>query len=168
MDLLTEIKQTKPFRSMEEELLVSLQLTTDRAGWLAAELMKEHGLSRTQYNALRILRGAGEKGLACSEIGERMIERDPDITRLLDRLEKRSLIQRARDQKDRRVIIARITKSGLEALRALDRPLEDLIHKALSGLGEKKLKLLLELLQAVRCSVAAVSVLSPESTRRNL
>ncbi|MBS1853087.1 MAG: MarR family transcriptional regulator [Acidobacteria bacterium] len=166
MNLLTEIQQSKPFRSLEEELLVSLQLTADRAGWLAAELMKEHGLSRTQYNALRILRGAGEKGLACSEMGERMIERDPDITRLLDRMEKRGLIQRARDQKDRRVIMARITKSGLEALRALDRPLEDLIHKALGGLGEKKLKLLLQLLQAVRCSVAALP--SSEITRRNL
>ena len=84
-----EIQQTKPFGSLEEEAQVALQRTADRLHWRLSEMLKPHGLSPTQYNALRILRGAGDEGRACSEIAERMINRDPDITRLVDRLERR-------------------------------------------------------------------------------
>src|SRR5713226_6186305 len=111
-----EIKQSKPFTSLEEEAFVALMRTADQLAWRGAEMLKQHGLSPTQYNALRILRGAGAKGLACSEIGERMINRDPDITRLVDRLERRGLVQRSRDKRDRRVITTRITGAGLELL----------------------------------------------------
>ena len=104
-----EIKQTKPFKSLEEEASVALVRTADQLARRGAEMLKRHGLSPTQYNALRILRGAGEKGMACSEIGERMINHDPDITRLIDRLERRGLVVRSREQKDRRVITTRIT-----------------------------------------------------------
>ena len=82
-----------------------------------AEWLKPHGLSPTQYNALRILRGAGVDGLPCTEVGARMISRDPDITRLVDRLEKRGLVTRGRGTEDRRVVRARITTAGLELLR---------------------------------------------------
>src|SRR6266498_3305132 len=99
-----EIKQLKPFNSVEEEVLLALLRTADQVGRRGAEVMKPFDLSPTQYNALRILRGGGEKGLPCSEIGERMINRDPDITRLLDRLVKRDLVERRREEKDRRVI----------------------------------------------------------------
>ena len=84
----SEIQQTKPFTSLEDEALVTLQRTADRLHWRLSEMLKPHGLSPTQYNALRILRGAGDQGRACSEIAERMINRDPDITRLVDRLER--------------------------------------------------------------------------------
>ncbi len=112
----SEIQQTKPFSTLEEEALVSLQRTADRLHWRMSEMLKEHGLSPTQYNALRILRGAKDEGRACSEIAERMINRDPDITRLVDRLERRGLVARSREGRDRRVITTRITPAGLKLL----------------------------------------------------
>jgi DNA-binding MarR family transcriptional regulator len=86
-----EIQQAKPFPSLEDEALAALQRTADRLQWRLSEMLKAHGLSPTQYNALRILRGAGDGCCTCSEIAERMINRDPDITRLVDRLERRGL-----------------------------------------------------------------------------
>src|SRR5581483_7743845 len=120
--LKTEIKQTKPFESLETEALLNVARTADFLMRPGAELLKEHDLSPTQYNALRILRGAGKAGLACSEVGERMINKDPDITRLLDRLEERGLVTRARDAHDRRVVTAKITAKALQMLAALDEP----------------------------------------------
>jgi MarR family transcriptional regulator, organic hydroperoxide resistance regulator len=145
-----EIKQTKPFKSLEEEVSVALLRTADQLAWRGTEMFKQHGLSSTQYNALRILRGAGEKGLACSEIAERMINRDPDITRLIDRLERRGLVIRSREQKDRRVITTRITTAGLELLRSLDRPVTEFHQQLLGPLGERQLRSLIRLLEAVR------------------
>src|ERR1700730_9772877 len=113
----SEIKQTKPFGSVEEEAFLALQRTADQLQGRVAEWLKAFGLSPTQYNALRILRGAGEGGVACSEMADRMINRDPDITRLLDRLEKRGLARRSRDSKDRRIINAYITREGLQLLK---------------------------------------------------
>jgi MarR family transcriptional regulator, organic hydroperoxide resistance regulator len=145
-----EIKQRKPFSSLEEEAFVGLMRTADQLAWRGAEMLKQHGLSPTQYNALRILRGAGAQGLACSEIGERMINRDPDITRLLDRLERRGLVRRSREHKDRRVITTCIAPAGLEALKALDRPIEEFHRHLLGHLGEKRLQALIRLLEAAR------------------
>src|SRR5690349_12161715 len=93
--------------------------------------IKSHGLSPTQYNVLRILRGSGEQGRTCGEIGDRMITRDPDITRLLDRMEKRGLIRRERQSKDRRVILAYITPEGLDVLTRLDAVIPETIKGAL-------------------------------------
>ena len=103
-----------------------------------------------QYNALRILRGAGPEGLACREIGERMITRDPDITRLLDRLEDRGFVQRTRAKHDRRVIYGKITADGLKLLREMDVPLEKFGREMLRHVGQEKLKQLIELLELVR------------------
>ena len=147
-----EIKQTKPFASLEEEAFLALQRTADQLNWRVAEMLKPYGLSPTQYNALRILRGAGDSGLACSEVGERMINRDPDITRLLDRLEKRSLVRRDRASKDRRVITAHITSIGKELLKRLDRPVEEFQDQLLGRLGSQKLQALIRLLCAARQS----------------
>ena len=113
-------------------------------------MLKQHGLSPAQYNTLRILRGAGAAGLACSEIGERMINRDPDITRMLDRLERRDLVQRSREQQDRRVITTRITPEALDLLKRLDKPMEEFNKELLEDLGESRLKSLIRLLDAVR------------------
>jgi DNA-binding MarR family transcriptional regulator len=145
-----EIGQTKPFDNLEDEALVALQRTADRLHWRLSEMLKAHGLSPTQYNALRILRGAGDEGRACSEIAERMINRDPDITRLVDRLERRGLVARSREGRDRRVITTRITPAGLKLLESLDRPIEDFNRKMLGPLGELRLRTLIQLLEAAR------------------
>jgi DNA-binding MarR family transcriptional regulator len=145
-----EIKQTKPFGSLEEEAFLALQRTADQLQGRVVEMLKPYGLSPTQYNALRILRGAGTCGLACSEVGERMINRDPDITRLLDRLEGRGLVRRARGQKDRRVITAHITAGGNKLLKELDQPVEEFQKRLLGGLGKERLKALVRLLCAAR------------------
>ena len=145
-----EIQQTKPFTSLEDEALVALQRTADRLQWRLSEMLKAHGLSPTQYNALRILRGAGDQGRACSEIAERMINRDPDITRLVDRLERRGLAVRSREGQDRRVITTRITPAGLELLQALDVPIEDFNREMLGPLGEQRLQTLIRLLEIIR------------------
>jgi DNA-binding MarR family transcriptional regulator len=146
----SEIHQTKQFNSLEEEALIALQRTADQLHWRMSEMLKAHGLSPTQYNALRILRGAGAEGRACSEIAERMINRDPDITRLVDRLERRGLVARSREGQDRRVITTRITPAGLDLLQSLDRPIEDFNRKLLGPMGEPQLRKLIQLLEAAR------------------
>jgi DNA-binding MarR family transcriptional regulator len=145
-----EIQQTKPFSNLEDEALVALELTADRLQWRFSEMLKPHGLSPTQYNALRILRGAKDEGRSCSEIAERMVNREPDITRLVDRLEHRGLVVRSREGRDRRVITTRITRAGLELLEALDRPVEEFNRSMLSHLGEPQLRGLIKLLEAAR------------------
>ncbi|MGA9813917.1 MAG: MarR family transcriptional regulator [Terriglobales bacterium] len=145
-----EIQQTKPFSSLEDEALVALQRTADRLHWRLSEMLKAHGLSPTQYNALRILRGAGDEGRSCSEIAERMINRDPDITRLVDRLERRGLAVRSREGQDRRVITTRITPDGLDLLQILDGPVEAFNRNMLAALGEQQLRTLIHLLEVIR------------------
>jgi DNA-binding MarR family transcriptional regulator len=154
-------KPPRLFKSAAQELFLVIQKTADGLMVELAELLKPHGISATQYNVLRILRGAGAgcdgghadpdaKGLACREIGQRMITRDPDMTRLLDRLEERSLIVRERGKGDRRMITTRITSAGLELIQSLDQPVLDLHEQQLVHLSEKKLLVLLKLLESVR------------------
>ena len=145
-----EIKQSKPFAQLETEALIALELTADRLMAEGAQLLKTWDLSPTQYNVLRILRGAEPDGLACGRIGERMVTHDPDITRLLDRLEKRGMVERRRDAKDRRVITTRITAAGLDLLEHLDQPMEDFNRRRLGHLGPQRLRMLIELLGQVR------------------
>jgi DNA-binding MarR family transcriptional regulator len=131
-------------------VFVSLLRTADTFTRGAEALVKTAGLTGAQYNILRVLRGAGEAGLGCSEIGCRLISRDPDITRLLDRMESRGLIARAREIKDRRVVKTRITPEGLRILRGLDEPVQQLHRKQLRRLPEKKLRQMLHLLEEAR------------------
>jgi DNA-binding MarR family transcriptional regulator len=107
--ILDELQQTKPFRHIEEELFLNIQRTADILLQEILDVLRPCGLSATQYNVLRILRGAGEAGVTCKEIGARLVTRDPDITRLLDRLEKRNLLTRARTREDRRFVSIRIS-----------------------------------------------------------
>jgi MarR family transcriptional regulator, organic hydroperoxide resistance regulator len=148
--LQAELKQKIPFASREAEAYLSLLRTTDALQTQVEARLKEFGLTGTQYNALRILRGAGPEGLPCREIGERMITRDPDITRLLDRLENRGFVQRMRAKHDRRVIYGKITAAGLKLLREMDGPLEKFGREMLRDVGQEKLKQLIELLELVR------------------
>lgn len=142
-----EIRQSKPFESLEQEVFLTLLWSADRMQWRLSEVLKKYKLSATQYNALRILRGAGKQGLACSEIAERMITRDPDITRLMDRLARMGFAQRKRGEQDRRVVVAQITAKGAELLKQLDPVLHQFLQQLLGHLGVKKLKELLDLLQ---------------------
>jgi DNA-binding MarR family transcriptional regulator len=148
-----ELKQTKPFSSTGEEASIAILRTADELQQQLVDLLKPYGLSPTQFNALRILRGAGEAGLPCSEIGERMINHDPDITRLLDRLEQRDLVARQRDAKDRRVHVARITKTGLDLLKSLDKPVEEFHRVTTADFGESNLKSLIRLSDKLRHSL---------------
>lgn len=148
--LQAEIKQAKPFPSVEQEAFLNLLRTAEALLRGFTEVLKPAGLSHPQYNILRILRGAGPDGLACRELGGRMVTRDPDITRLLDRLEARGLVARARRQEDRRVVRTCITAKGLQLLGELDAPVLRLHHRLLGHLGDRRLRSLIELLEAAR------------------
>ena len=116
------------------------------------QVLRREDLSPTQYNVLRILRGTPE-GLPSGEIANRMITRDPDVTRLLDRLERRGLILRSREPSDRRVVMAHITPHGLKLLARLDEPVEEVHRAQLGHLGKDRLRVLAELLAAARAKV---------------
>jgi MarR family transcriptional regulator, organic hydroperoxide resistance regulator len=148
--LKAELKQKAPFSSREQEAYLSLLRTTDVLETQVEAWLKEFGLTGTQYNALRILRGAGPEGLPCREIGERMITHDPDITRLLNRLEDRGFVERTRAKHDRRVIYGKITPAGLKLLREMDAPIEKHGRETLCHVGQEKLKQLIDLLELVR------------------
>jgi len=145
-----EIKQTRPFQSLEEEVLLGLARTADAVARASEEVLKGSGLTMTQYNVLRILRGAGTAGLSCGDVAGRMITRDPDLTRLLDRLEARALVTRARDGEDRRIVVTRITREGLALLAELDEPVQAQNRKTVAHLGEEKLRTLAQLLDEAR------------------
>jgi DNA-binding MarR family transcriptional regulator len=142
----------RPVSSREEAAFLDLLRTTDMLSRRLALVLKGEDLSSTQYNVLRILRGAPE-GLACGEIANRMITRDPDVTRLLDRLERRELISRCRETKDRRTVMARITGEGLKVLARLDAPVQAAHRKQLGHLGRSRMEALTQLLSVARCQI---------------
>src|SRR5713226_2134175 len=139
--------------SREEAAFVDLWRTCDLLSRGFAPLLKSEDISATQYNVLRILRGSPQ-GLPCGEIASRMITRDPDVTRLLDRMEKRGLISRSRDTKDRRTVIGKITPDGLKLLARLDDPVQAAHRKQLGHLGRNRLRTLTELLRVSRSQVS--------------
>lgn len=145
------IRQDRPFSSPSQETVVALMLAADRVRWPFERLLAESacGLTLQQFNVLRILRGAGEAGLPTLEIGERMVERTPGITRLVDRLEEKKLIERRRSTTDRRQVVVRITKGGRDALASLDADIDRLDSTVLSMLGPTELKSLLRLLERI-------------------
>lgn len=118
-----------------------------------AELLKVHDLSLAQYNVLRIVRGAGAEGATCGNVSDNLIRHDPDVTRLVDRLEKRGLIERERDTKDRRVVRARITKAGSALLAELDDPVDELHQRQLGHVGSKRLADLVAVLDEARAKL---------------
>jgi DNA-binding MarR family transcriptional regulator len=161
-----EIHKANPFDCLEQEAFLNTVRTADYLSRAFDDLLKPFNLSSTQYNVLRILRGHAESGerariadvngrgdnggIPCKVIGEEMITRDPDITRLLDRLEARDLITRCRDSKDRRVVATRITPEGLKLLKELDKPVVDLHRRQFAHLTEAKLTHLIDLLEQAR------------------
>jgi DNA-binding MarR family transcriptional regulator len=148
--LLKEIQQRRPFASRQQEAFLNLLRTAAVLGAAMDRWFKELGLTRTQYNALRILRGAHPGALACSEVGERMVTPVPDVTRLLDRLEAVGLVTRCRDSHDRRVVNVAISDRGLARLAELDEPLEEKLRELLAPLGDADLATLVGLLERAR------------------
>lgn len=137
--------------SLEERIFIALRKLADALGQEAEQLTRTAELTGTQYNVLRILRGAGAEGLPCRGIGDRMITHDPDITRLLDRMEKRGLITRERQKDDRRVVKTRITPHGLALLKPLDQPMRDLHKRQFRHMAAARLRTLCDLLDEVCC-----------------
>jgi DNA-binding MarR family transcriptional regulator len=148
-----EIHQEKPFVSLEEEAFLGLQRTASLLLQALGRELKGHDLTPAQYNTLRILRGAGPGALTCGEIGERLVSPGPDVTRLLDRLEERSLVTRLRDAEDRRVVRARITEGGIDLLTGLDEPVGRILDRLLGPLGKERLRTLVALLAEARRSL---------------
>jgi len=146
-------EKTRRARNEEEAVFVNLLRTADMLSRGLDQVLKVEQLSRTQYNVLRILRGTPE-GLPCGEIADRMITRDPDVTRLLDRLEKRGLISRSRETKDRRTVLTRITSEGFTLLACLDQPVQQVHRKQLGHLGRERLQALSKLLADSRSSLS--------------
>lgn len=150
MKLKQEIRQKRPFASVQEEALLSLVRTADQVVAPMNEVLRGANLSQSQYNVLRILRGAGGEALSCGEISERMVRRDPDLTRLLDRLEAGGLVTRVRGTADRRVVRASITAEGRALLSTLDEPVQASIQKIFAHVPQKRLKVLVEVLEELR------------------
>jgi len=142
------IRQGRPFEGLEQEAYLTIQRLASELHAGFAELFRGAGLSAPQYNVLRILRGAGDAGLTCGEIAERLVTRDPDVTRLLDRLEAQGLVARVRERPDRRVVTSRITPAGLALVADLDAPMAALHRRQLGHLGDDRLQALIDLLDA--------------------
>jgi len=134
---------------VEDRVFVALLQAADALSQEAEQFLKSAGLTGTQYNVLRILRGAEPQGLPCSAIADRMISHDPDMTRLLDRMEKRGLITRERQTDDRRVVKTRITPQALSLLKTLDQPVHDLHKRQFRHMPATRLKILGRLLEEV-------------------
>lgn len=145
-----EIKQTKPFTSVEEEAALSIVRTAAGLEHAFAQALKPHGITPTQYNVLRILKGAGQAGLCRNEVGARLLRPVPDVTRLLDRMEEIDLIARRRGAADRRYVTTTISEKGLKLLDALDDTVRTLHREQLGHLKDARLRELVDLLAAAR------------------
>ena len=145
-----ELKQNKPFKSLEEEVILNVARTAEYLANSLTAVLKSADLTITQYNVLRILRGAGSEGLSCGEISERMVTKESDVTRLLDRVEARGFISRERPANNRRIVVARITDEGLLVLEELDAPVDELNRKLVGHLGRDKQEKLNEYLETIR------------------
>lgn len=148
--LLDELQQRKPFASLAEEAHLNLSRTEAVLQEGIDRVLKPHGVSATQYNVLRILRGAGPKGLCRNEIRDRLLTRMPDVTRLLDRMEEAGLVTREREAADRRLVTTRLTRHGRELVDSLDGPVAKEHERRLGHLKDSELRTLVRLLTRAR------------------
>ena len=148
-----EIQQSPPFRSSGQEAALGILRTADALRRHFAPLFEPFGITQQQYNVLRILRGAGDEGLATLSIGDRMVERTPGITRLIDRLEKKGWVLRRRSASDRRCVYCTITESGLDLLRELDEPVDRSDEVMVNALSEEEQAQMIRLLDKVRADL---------------
>ena len=154
--ILEEIRQTRPFATQQEEAVLNIVRTADALKRGGELLFRRHGVTSAQYNVLRILRGAGDRGLHCSAIAERMITAEPDITRLLMRMERLGLLVRHRNTADRRMVTAIATERGLKLLDELEAPLRKLQELQFVQLNEDEIEVLVTGLEKVREGVARI------------
>jgi DNA-binding MarR family transcriptional regulator len=148
--ILIELKQTRPIANQIDEAALNILRTADSLRRHMMEALKPHQLSLSGYNALRILRGSKDIGLTCGEISARMISQDPDITRLIDRLEKRSFVDRSRDKVDRRVVRCRIAPAGLVLLKKLETSTVVAMRDYFAHINSTGLTELIDALEGVR------------------
>jgi DNA-binding MarR family transcriptional regulator len=155
--ILEEIKQSKPFRTRSQEAYLALLRTADDSRRFISRVLEPAGVTLQQYNVLRILRGAGGQGLPTLAIAERMVERTPGVTRLIDRMEEKGWVIRARCTEDRRRVWCRITRAGLALLASLDEPVnavDDSFHEVLA---DEELSRLIEYLDRLRAYMNRVT-----------
>ena len=145
-----DIKQSKPFTSIEQEALLSIVRTSADLMDRFELLLRPYGITGTQYNVLRILRGSEPTGLCRNELRDRMLTRMPDVTRLLDRMEEAGLVERTRDTEDRRMVTSRITKKALQVLTTVDPIVAENEKHFFSGISPEQVQTLIEVLSAVR------------------
>jgi DNA-binding MarR family transcriptional regulator len=145
-----ELKSAKPFDLLEEEAHLSIVRTAALYEHAVARVLKPYSLTPTQYNVLRILRGAGPGGLCRNEIGARLLRQVPDVTRLLDRMTEQKLIGRRRSDRDRRLVRTHITPKGLALLADLEAPVRTFHKRRLKRVGSLKLRRLVALLAELR------------------
>jgi DNA-binding MarR family transcriptional regulator len=154
--LVREIKQGKPFQHRTDEAYLNILRTADLLKRAASEALRPFDLTPAQYNVLRILRGAlrekedAQRARTCGDISARLVTFEPDVTRLLDRLVRQGLVERQRDEHDRRVVRSRITRSGLELMTRLDECMEVASRSRLARLGDERLTALIDILELVR------------------
>jgi DNA-binding MarR family transcriptional regulator len=145
-----ELKQNKPFISLEQEALLSVVRTSAELMDRFELFLRPHGITATQYNVLRILRGAEPEGLCRNELRDRMLTRMPDVTRLLDRMEEAGLVERTRDTDDRRMVTSRITPKARQILATLDPLVAENEKHFFSGISRDQIQTLIDVLDAVR------------------
>ena len=160
------LEQARSFSSPQEEALLTLMRSADQMQRAMHQRLKPAGLTPTQFNVLRILRGARPAGLTCSAIGSRMITTEPDITRLLGRLKKQKLLCQQRDTQDRRVVWNHISESGLESLASIDQLVEEAPRDLLKELTGTEVQELTRLLKKIQCSAGAENPPCPSSTAK--
>lgn len=146
----TDLKQTRPLENLEHMAQLSIIRTSSMLMDAFERVLKPHGITSTQFNVLRILRGAGPDGLCRNEIGERMVNRMPDVTRLLDRMEEAGYISRERSAEDRRMVRTRLTDAGAELLDRLDADVLGEQKRPFRDLDEQQLRSLIDILATVR------------------
>ncbi len=162
-----ELKQQKPFRTLSQSAVVGLIRAADIVRRSYYAVVKQGGLSPQQYNILRILRGAGPKGLPTLEIAERLLEKSPGITRFVDQLDSLGLLERRRAVEDRRRVYCSITRAGLTLIGKMDKPVDSWDDESLSMLSEKELKQLIKLLDRIRLHYAEADSMSAQSATRS-
>src|SRR6201989_1413890 len=152
--LATALKQNQPFVSLEQEVYLSILRTASELSYSVDQFFRPFDITPSQYNVLRILRGAGDDGLCRNEISERMVTATPDMSRLLDRMERAGWVQRERAEDDRRQVSTHITKSGMELLGRLEQPTGDFVTPLFAGASVSDLKIVLKVNDRIRTKLS--------------
>ena len=152
--LATALKQNRPFVSLEQEVYLSILRTASELSYAADQLFRPFDITSSQYNVLRILRGAGADGLCRNEISERMVTATPDMSRLLDRMERVRWVTRERAEDDRRQVSTYITKSGMKLLEIMERPIREFLARLFHGTAVSDLKTILKVNDQIRAQLS--------------